>query len=151
MNSFVLLILLVIGAVLYAILPFDLLPDYILGWGWIDDLAILYMAWRYYRRLKQQRAAGRPGTGPEPGTGTGGNSGPGKSQARRTENARPKTPYEILELSPGASQEEIKAAYRRLAGKYHPDKVQHLGEDFQKLAETRFKEIQQAYDALRSR
>ncbi len=145
------IILVIIGAALYTILPFDLLPDYILGWGWIDDLAILYMAWRYYRRLKQQRAAGRPGTGPGPEPGAGGSSGDGQFQGRGAENIRSKSPYEVLELSPGASPEEIKAAYRRLAGKYHPDKVQHLGEDFQKLAEARFKDIQWAYDELRAR
>ena len=60
-------------------------------------------------------------------------------------------PYTILEILPGASSEDIKSAYRRLAGKYHPDKVQHLGEEFQKLAEDRFKKIQQAYDELTSR
>ena len=60
-------------------------------------------------------------------------------------------PYTVLGVAPGASREEIKAAYRRLAAKYHPDKVQHLGKDFQKMAEDRFKEIQQAYDELNTK
>ncbi|MBW2144864.1 MAG: DnaJ domain-containing protein, partial [Deltaproteobacteria bacterium] len=41
-----------------------------------------------------------------------------------------------------------KKAYRRLAGKYHPDRVNHLGEEFKELAERRFKEIQDAYQDL---
>ena len=60
-------------------------------------------------------------------------------------------PYKILEIRRGASQEDIKRAYRQLAGKYHPDKVEHLGDEFKVIAEKRFKEIQQAYQELRSK
>ena len=56
-----------------------------------------------------------------------------------------------LEVAPGASQKEIRAAYRRLAARYHPDKVAHLGEEFQAMAERKFKAIQNAYDVLRQR
>ena len=54
----------------------------------------------------------------------------------------------MLGVASNASPEEIKAAYRDLANRYHPDKVSHLGEEFQKLAESRFKEIQAAYREL---
>jgi curved DNA-binding protein CbpA len=53
-----------------------------------------------------------------------------------------------LNLPPDADQEAIKAAYRKLANQYHPDKVSHLGKEFQDLAERRFKEIQEAYQKL---
>ncbi len=56
---------------------------------------------------------------------------------------------ETLGLSPGATQPEIRKAYIDLAQKYHPDKVEHMGEDLRKAAEERFKSIQAAYDALR--
>ncbi|MBU0985845.1 MAG: DnaJ domain-containing protein, partial [Proteobacteria bacterium] len=56
-----------------------------------------------------------------------------------------------LNVSRNASAAEIKKAYRELAGKYHPDKVQHLGEEFRKLAENRFKEIEAAYRKLTSK
>lgn len=54
--------------------------------------------------------------------------------------------YEVLGLEPGASQEEIKKAYRKLSMKYHPDKVRHLGEEFRVIAEKKMKEINAAYD-----
>jgi DnaJ like chaperone protein len=48
----------------------------------------------------------------------------------------------------GASPEEIKSAYREMLSKYHPDKVSHLGEDFQKIAHEKAVDIQKAYEAL---
>jgi len=57
-------------------------------------------------------------------------------------------PYDILGVSKQASASEIKNAYRKLANKYHPDKVDHLGDEFKSLAEKRFKEIQEAYQKL---
>ncbi len=57
-----------------------------------------------------------------------------------------KDPYEILGLSRNASKEEVKARYRELVKKYHPDK--HQGNPLADLAEERFKEIQEAYDAI---
>lgn len=59
--------------------------------------------------------------------------------------------YEILGLKPGASFDEIKAAYRRLSMKYHPDKVGHLGEEFRKVAEEKMKELNVAYEYLKRR
>lgn len=56
--------------------------------------------------------------------------------------------YEILGLQPGASQEEIKKAYKEACKKHHPDKVQHLGEEFRKEAEVKFKKINEAYNHL---
>jgi DnaJ like chaperone protein len=60
-------------------------------------------------------------------------------------------PYAVLGVPEGASQDDIRAAYRQLAAQYHPDKLAHLGEEFQSLAEQKFKAIQSAYDALRHR
>ena len=54
--------------------------------------------------------------------------------------------YATLGLEKGATMDEIKKAYRKLSMKYHPDKVRHLGDEFQKIAETKMKEINAAYD-----
>ena len=56
--------------------------------------------------------------------------------------------YKILEISPDATNDEVKKAYRKMAVKYHPDKVATLGEDVQKAAEEKFKAISQAYEAI---
>ena len=57
-------------------------------------------------------------------------------------------PYRVLELSPDASQRQIKAAYRRLMALYHPDKVAHLGDDIKVTAIRKTFEIGHAYEIL---
>lgn len=56
--------------------------------------------------------------------------------------------YTILEVDPKASDEEVKKAYRRMAMKHHPDRVAHLGEEFQKAAAEKFKNVQQAWERI---
>ncbi|MDW5289477.1 DnaJ domain-containing protein [Formosa sp. PL04] len=56
--------------------------------------------------------------------------------------------YKILEIEKSATPEEIKKAYRKMAKKYHPDKVLHLGEEYQKGAEEKFKQVQEAYEQI---
>ena len=56
--------------------------------------------------------------------------------------------YKILEINASATQAEIKAAYRKMAKKYHPDKVLHLGKEHQKGAEEKFRKVQEAYEQL---
>lgn len=55
-------------------------------------------------------------------------------------------PYEVLGIKEGASQEEIKQAYREQVKKYHPDK--HQDNPLQELAEEKLQEINEAYDFL---
>ncbi|MFQ6605532.1 MAG: TerB family tellurite resistance protein [Fidelibacterota bacterium] len=57
--------------------------------------------------------------------------------------------YNILEISPDATDQEIKKAYRKMATKYHPDKVTHLGEDLRRLAEEKFKAVNDAYQTIK--
>ncbi|VAW36658.1 DnaJ-like protein DjlA [hydrothermal vent metagenome] len=54
--------------------------------------------------------------------------------------------YAVLGLEPGVDFAVIKKAYRKLCLQYHPDKVSHLGEEFQRVAEEKMKEINGAYD-----
>ena len=58
---------------------------------------------------------------------------------------------EILGLSGKIRKEEITRIYRELALKYHPDRIEHLGVEFIKLAESKFKEINTAYEYFKSR
>ena len=60
-----------------------------------------------------------------------------------------KAVFRILEISPDASNDEIKRAYRKMANKYHPDKVSHLGKEMQAAAEEKFKALNNAYQQLK--
>lgn len=58
--------------------------------------------------------------------------------------------YRILEITPDASDDEVKKAYRKMAVKYHPDKVSHLGPDIQKSAKEKFQELNAAYNGIKT-
>lgn len=57
--------------------------------------------------------------------------------------------FKILEIPENATEEEIKKAYRKMAVKYHPDKVSHMGEEFQHAAKDKFQKVQQAYENIK--
>jgi DnaJ like chaperone protein len=57
--------------------------------------------------------------------------------------------YKILEIDKSASNDGVKKAYRKMANKYHPDKVAHLGDELQKLAEDKFKAVNDAYHQIK--
>ncbi len=59
--------------------------------------------------------------------------------------------YKVLGVDPSASDEEIKKAYRKMAIKFHPDKVSQMGEEFQKGAKEKFQKVQEAYEAIKKR
>lgn len=135
--------LLILAAVLYSLSPIDILPDWnIPGLGLLDDIAVLVILWQVYVRLKQKK-------GTYQGTGAAGNDRRDQKATSDTHStSATQSPYEVLGVSRHANLDEIKQAYRQLAGQYHPDKVSHLGEEFRVLAEKRFKEIQAAYHEL---
>jgi uncharacterized membrane protein YkvA (DUF1232 family) len=146
--------IIIILALAYVLNPYDLLPDVMIGWGWIDDLIILGFVWRYFHMLKKKREAFQKYYQNSQKTygyngGTAGKSGSDTNPNRESFNRR--DPHTVLGIERGASQDEIKSAYRRLATKYHPDKLGHLGDEFKALAEKRFKEIQGAYQELKSK
>ena len=132
-------------SILYALSPMDLVPERIFGPpGFIDDILVIGALYWYYIY--------RP-VMPEARRGAAGRGGKERDEAPRENPAgsRLKDPYEILGLARGATDEEIKHAYRELAKKYHPDKVSHLGDEFRDLANMKFKEIQRAYQELISK
>ena len=59
-------------------------------------------------------------------------------------------PWQVLHLEPGASPDMIDAAYKAQLLKYHPDRVSHLGDEFQQLAHRKTLAIRQAYTILKS-
>ena len=150
-------IILIVLALLYVLSPYDLLPDMVIGWGWIDDLVVLGFLWRYFYLSKKRQGRFQKYHQSGRNTHSDGNhtKAAGENSFRSNTRAQDSSilwdPYKILEIERNASQEDIKRAYRLLAGKYHPDKVEHLGDEFKILAEKRFKEIQQAYQELRTK
>jgi DnaJ like chaperone protein len=57
--------------------------------------------------------------------------------------------YGVLNVHPDDDVETIKKAYREMAVKYHPDKVANLGPEIQKLAEEKFRAVNDSYQAIR--
>ena len=147
-------ILFIILAIIYSLLPYDILPDFLVGWGWLDDLVIWGLLVRYLYTQKKKassyynyyRKSQEAFKNNYRQSGGGNESRAGKDRPKDATAAQ--DPYSVLGVDKNASQEDIKKAYRELVNKYHPDKVAHLGDEFQKLADRRFKEIQQAYQIL---
>jgi uncharacterized membrane protein YkvA (DUF1232 family) len=129
-----------LGSLIYIVSPIDIMTDILPVIGWIDDLVLLALAiWFVNRYLPRYRYS--------------------TYQQRTTDSKREETsytqteefdedPYTVLGVPRGATQQEIKKAYHELAAKYHPDKVNHLGDEFKELAHKKFIQIQKAYQKL---
>lgn len=118
-------------ALAYVVSPIDLLPD-VTPVGFLDDLIVIgttiwWLRGQWQRRPQPQRRAPAP---PPP-------SGDGAWD-----------PYRVLEVSRGASRDELTRAYREQMKRYHPDKVSGLGDELQEVAHRRTLEIQRAYAEL---
>lgn len=152
----VITIIIAVLGLAYVLSPYDLVPDFIFGLGWIDDIIVLVLLWKWYQRFKRMRSGNKNEFRKNNHASHGGakddrffgnrTSGTGR-QAR--EEDKQNDPHRVLGVSKNASQDDIRHAYKHLAAKYHPDKVAHLGEEFRTLAEKRFKEIQEAYQKLK--
>jgi uncharacterized membrane protein YkvA (DUF1232 family) len=124
--------------ILYLVSPIDAIPDTLLGLGWADDIVLLLLAYWFVKRVL-------PGGYKQ--TGGYHSGGQGREESEPGAGAA-EDPYEILDVSRNATPEEIKSAYRKKAQRYHPDRVAHLGDEFQQLAKQKFQEIQKAYEIL---
>ncbi len=160
-SAWLFIAILLVG--LYVILRIDLLPDVIPVLGWLDDTFLVGLLIYYFRYKKLPRFLYSLGRlfFKGPGAGSGQSSGQGRSENQgqgagaqgpgSRGSGRVKDPYAVLGLEKGAGREEIQAAYREAVQKYHPDKVSHLGDEFQQLAKQKFVEIQDAYDQLKGK
>lgn len=71
-----------------------------------------------------------------------------RGPAEFTTNREDEGPYGVLGLRRGASRDEVRRSFHKLALQYHPDKVAHLGEKYVREAEIRFRKIKEAYDEI---
>ncbi len=131
-------------SLLYVASPVDLVPDFLPGLGWVDDLLVIGALLWY---LSHQRGRPSPWDAfwrtPRP------EAGPRTTARDAPPDFSESDPYALLEIPRTATAEEIHAAYRRAIARYHPDKVAHLGHEFQALAHQKLLAIQRAYETLR--
>lgn len=123
--------------ILYLLFPRDLISDFRLPIGLLDDLIFFIIVYWQYKRWLESQSHKTQTTGSSRSS-VAGNGGPNVEF----------DPWAVLELPKGASLDQIDKQYRKLAAQYHPDKVNHLGKDLQKTAHEKMIAIQKAYEAL---
>ncbi len=96
-------------------------------------IVVGYLIFTHLMRMLRQEAHRRSGRGDD--------RYPNRGDARTEEEYR-----KILGLTQKDAPATIKAKYKELLTKYHPDKVQHLGVEFQEMAERKTKAIMEAYE-----
>jgi uncharacterized membrane protein YkvA (DUF1232 family) len=122
--------LVVAGALLYLVIPWDF--DFIPIAGRLDDLLILFLALNYaWKRKKASHEM--PAGGEEAG------------EERETVEEEERDPYRLLGVEKGASEEQVRKAYRDLLARYHPDRLHHLGEEFRLIAARKTVALNRAY------
>jgi len=132
------------AGVAYVVSLIDLIPG-IGPISLIDDIiVILVMLWFFTSWLPKNRHR-IYWFKPRAQAGAGQSRATGSAEAAQMGEF---DPFEVLNIARGASPDEVKAAYRNMLSKYHPDKVSHLGEDFQKIAHEKALDIQKAYEIL---
>jgi DnaJ like chaperone protein len=96
-----------------------------------------------FSALSAMKGYGRRGPGPAPG------AQPGGGRTTRPQPGRP-DPYAILGLTRGASDRDIKTAWRRLMSQHHPDKLGDVPDELKRRAEQRAREINAAYEQIKN-
>ena len=127
----------------------DLLPDFT-PIGWLDDLVVVIgLVWFFTTWLPKNRHRIYWFRAPSGAKADSRSKGP---QGFATGNGEAAfDPFQVLNVNKGASADEIEKAYKTMLKKYHPDKVAHLGEEFQHTAHEKVINIKKAYEMLGGR
>jgi DnaJ-domain-containing protein 1 len=72
-----------------------------------------------------------------------------QGHTRQTNDEQPRPWWQVLGIPEGSTLDEVKVAYYTKVKQYHPDKVMGLGEEFQKLADDKTKEINEAFESAK--
>jgi len=142
--------LLLLLCVLYIVIPVDLIPDFLGLPGRIDDLLVALGTLYLYSTSKKI-----PGTDGSRGArssreGQRGHEGRRESEGASSKRTAPGSsdPYEVLGVDRGEGFEEIRRRYKEKMLQYHPDRVLHLGREFQEMAEGKTREITEAFQKI---
>jgi len=134
------------AGIAYVVSMIDLIP----GLGpisMLDDIAVIIaLIWFFTSWLPRNRHRiywFRHGP-----RGNARSQGQGAAAQHDRNNGSEFDPFSVLNVRRGATLDEIKRAYRDMLTKYHPDKVTHLGEEFQRMAHDKSIEIRKAYELL---
>ena len=143
--------LLLILCILYVLSPLDIFPDFLGIPGRFDDLLVVVATLYYiYSGSGRIPRTNRPGEEGDTRSGRRGRTGQrdakGASSGKASERAE--DPYGILGVDRSTEIEEIRHRYKEKLLQYHPDRVQHLGPEFEVVAERKTKEITAAYERI---
>ena len=146
----------IIGALGYFILPFDCIPDLIPVAGFTDDLAVLIIATKtVLAHVKPEHRARAKELlkweWQKQDAGTAGENGGRKDGSKANSPGTEEYYRGVLNMEGRITPSSLRERYRELAQKYHPDKVQNLGVEFQEMAEQKFKDINAAYEYLNAK
>jgi hypothetical protein len=137
--------------VLYIVIPVDLIPDFFGLPGRFDDLLVALgtLLYLYSSSRKVPGADGARGSRSSR-DGRQGHEGRSESEGARSRKAAQGSldPYEVLGVDRGQGFEEIRRRYKEKLLQYHPDRVLHLGREFQEMAERKTKEITEAFQKI---
>lgn len=134
-------------AVVYFLSPIDLIPDR-MGWvSRIDDLLVIVFLWWKYRQIKKHGRWSEAAYHKSQSRDS--NSSHAGETKYKQEEAKQFDPYDVLDLTPGATRGQLDATYRKLMTQYHPDKVAHLGPELREVAHEKSVEITRAYEMLK--
>jgi hypothetical protein len=143
--------LILLLCVLYVVIPVDLIPDFLGLPGRFDDLLVALGTLLYLFSSSRKI----PGTGGSKGArssreGQRSHEGRSESEGASSDKAAPGSsdPYELLGVDRGQGFEEIRRRYKEKLLQYHPDRVMHLGREFQEMAEGKTKEITEAFQKI---
>ena len=145
--------LLAVFSLLYFLSPVDLVPDSSLVFGWIDDLAILAIAYYHWRAVNSGYFFADASESSSKARSYYSESDYSESKedsskrASKTRVTLPGDPYSVLGLQAPASQSEIKRAFKRLAIENHPDKFTCTNS--KSKAHERMVNISKAYSRLK--
>ncbi len=148
---------------IYLLSPIDIIPDFFGLPARIDDLLVaLWGLYYVYTNSRTNPGAGRrPGGGSRVGQGEArrgprepsgrSHQGPGSAGSGGSVGHALRDSYQVLGVTEGAPMADIRRRYRDLVLQYHPDRVQHLGKELQKLAEEKTREINKAYQEIKKK